>query len=52
MAATGGKLPLIWRIHNMTCPAWLLKIGSLQKIEPGCRAVMKRMGKTQGESPL
>ena len=47
MASQPVKLPLILRIHNLTCPAWLLHIGFLQKIEPGCRAVNKRLGTTQ-----
>ena len=44
MADKEAGLPLIWRIHNMTCPAWLLRIGFLRKIEPGCRAMHKRLG--------
>ena len=43
MADKGQSLPLIWRIHNMTCPAWVLKIGFLKKIEPGCKAMQKRL---------
>jgi len=41
MASSGSKLSLIWRLHNMSCPAWVLNIGPLKKIEPGCRAVAK-----------
>lgn len=44
MAAPGKKLPLGLRIHNVTCPAWYLNIGFLRKIEPGCQAVLKRLG--------
>ena len=40
---SGSALPLIWRIHNATCPAWLSRIGFLRKMEPGCRAVQKRL---------
>ena len=47
MASESGKLPLFLRIHNLTCPAWLLRIGFLRKIEPGCRAVQKRLGEGQ-----
>jgi hypothetical protein len=46
--ATATKLPLWAKIHNMTCPAWLLKINFLRKIEPGCRAVANRL-KAQGK---
>jgi hypothetical protein len=38
------KLPLLLRIHNATCPLWLLKLRALGKFEPGCRAVLKRRG--------
>ena len=38
------KFPLIWRIHNATCPAWLSGIGFLRKIEPGCQAMLRRQG--------
>ena len=30
------KVPLIVKIHNATCPAWVLNIGLLKKMEPGC----------------
>jgi len=30
-------VPMLIKIHNSTCPAWLLNIGLLKKIEPGCR---------------
>jgi hypothetical protein len=31
------KKPLLVEIHNTTCPAWLLNITFLKKLEPGCR---------------
>ena len=31
--AKGSRLPLIWRIHNLTCPAWLSRIRFLQRID-------------------
>ena len=43
MASGNAGLSLIWRIHNVTCPAWRFRIGFLRKLEPGCRAVQKRM---------
>lgn len=43
MAAKGNRLPWILRVHNRTCPAWLLRIGFMKKIEPGCRAATKRL---------
>ena len=48
MASKGPELPLLWRIHNLTCPAWNLNVGFLKKIEPGCRAVQKRLQEKQG----
>ena len=41
MASSGTKLSFIWRLHNMTCLAWVLNIGPLKKLEPGCRTVTK-----------
>jgi hypothetical protein len=35
--AKGKSIPFLVRVHNATCPAWLLNIASLKKIEPGCR---------------
>jgi hypothetical protein len=29
-------VPLIIKIHNASCPAWLLNIGFLKSLEPGC----------------
>lgn len=43
MAEKSKDLPLILKVHNATCPAWILRIGFLKKIEPGCRAVEKRL---------
>jgi hypothetical protein len=42
------RLPLILRIHNLTCPVWLLRLRFLMKLEPGCRAVQKRLGERDG----
>ncbi len=45
--SSGGeqkKLPLVLRLHNLTCPVWRLRIGVLQKLEPGCRMVQRRLG--------
>lgn len=32
---------VLTKIHNMTCPAWLLGIKKMQSICPGCKAAMK-----------
>jgi len=48
MSSKSGELPLILRIHNATCPIWLLRITPLQKLEPGCQAVLKRLGGQRG----
>ncbi|MCH2321612.1 MAG: hypothetical protein MK384_08185 [SAR202 cluster bacterium] len=31
------ELPFIVKVHNATCPVWILKLGFLKKIEPGCQ---------------
>ncbi len=48
MASAGPKLPLWAKMHNMTCPGWLLNIGLIKKIEPGCRAVGKLLTGKKG----
>ena len=30
------KTPFVVKLHNATCPLWLLNIAFLKKIEPGC----------------
>lgn len=40
-----ANLGLIWKIHNATCPIWLSRIGVLRNLEPGCKAVLKRLSK-------
>ena len=30
------NVPFLIKIHNATCPAWVLNIAFLKKIEPGC----------------
>ena len=45
------KLSLIWRIHNATCPAWLLGVAAIVKLEPGCRSVHKILGGEWGQEP-
>jgi hypothetical protein len=50
MAEEKVNLPLMMRIHNMTCLARLLKIGFLQKVEPGCRMVQKRLQASAGQA--
>lgn len=30
------EAPILVKLHNVTCPAWLLNIGFLKKLEPGC----------------
>ncbi len=47
MAEKQEKMSLGLKIHNATCPAWLLKIGPLRKVEPGCRAASKHTGGKQ-----
>ncbi|MDP2948265.1 MAG: hypothetical protein Q8P22_01850 [Chloroflexota bacterium] len=43
MAAKGEKLPLMWRIHNVICPAWFLRVGFLRAICPACRRMTRRL---------
>jgi hypothetical protein len=33
--------PTLVKIHNATCPVWLLGISFLKGIEPGCRLASK-----------
>ena len=42
MAAGGQNLPMIWKIHNATCPAYKLNIGFLKPLCIGCREMTKR----------
>ena len=30
------KHPFIIKVHNATCPVWILRLNFLKKIEPGC----------------
>ena len=45
MASSAEKVPMFLKIHNATCFAWTLNIKWLRKIEPGCRAMQKRLDK-------
>ena len=39
--AEKNSTPFLVKLHNTTCPAWLLGIGLLKKLEPGCRMASK-----------
>ena len=41
MSVNNSEKPTIVKIHNTTCPIWLLKIPVLKNIEPGCRLASK-----------
>ncbi len=48
MTSSGANLSFIWRLHNLTCLFWLLNIGPMRKMEPGCRAVTKLIDQDHG----
>jgi hypothetical protein len=43
MASNPESVPLIVKIHNVTCPAWILNIGFLKNFEPGCQLAAKHI---------